>query len=380
MAVFQVIGFDGFGSESVANGAPVRGAGLVDNPAGFTTVYGAASSSATGVSGQKTNAMGHGSIERNSLTMAIQGTFSGVTTITATWAVKDPAKFVPPVNGASGTLGFRFKMTRSALNPGLPITSNSAIQLLMVNGSSRLTYNSTAKSVRWTGSVQGSANFEFIENQEYYIEVVFTKPADGAANILASVYIDGVALITDISTPVTNWLIYSFAFGGQWTGSTWNLQLNYADIYLADRRLGPQIALTRQPSVLLEKNWTPSEGDNNLAMIVGAAATDDSKFITSPLTAAPDKYEFPFNLPEGYKAHAACMYLRGKRSPTSARSVTLQPYSGLTGEPIDVEGTKDLMFSQQSWSTVEAWFSDNPETMDRANINNLNVSLRANEV
>lgn len=377
MTVHTFIGFDMFGQGMQTSGAPVANAGLSNNPAKLSTAGSTnfTSDLSIGVPGAERNKMGVGNYKRNTLAVHIRGLISS--TITMRAEAPMPANMLPAGLDNQICIGFRYKVIRA--EAGVIMVMPSNVGLLQVDAVTVLT--NTGTTIR-LGNTVPATPFPLKENQEYYIEVVIRRTNATSTATTMSLFIDGQQIISSVASTVALPGPATISFGGSITGFSGqqhNSQSNYADFYVGDTRLGPQVVLIREPSTQLEKNWTPSEGDDSVALISGANRTNDTKHIISPMTDEADKYRVQFSITGSYKANAAAVYLRGLRAPSSTRSILIQPYNQGTDALINEAGTAPILFSQQTWRTDLAWFTDRSIDLTHDNINNLGVKITSPE-
>lgn len=378
MSVFFMTGFDLFGSSAIASASggaldrPADGAGLINHPGRPTyTAYNAIFNA--GVSGLAQYRFGAGATLRNTLQCWTIGVQNGTNTVTFPLAASTSANIG---SGAIRSAGFRVK--RSAARPGTAIGAINAAYTLATFGTTSLGYipGATATSGQLRIGASSDVIFRFNEDQEYYVEMVLTRQAATTTWEL-QVFVDGVRIVTPAAVTVISPTFTVFTLGSAGGNYQWNCAWCFGDLYVSDARLGPQVVLSRQPSAVIESNWTPSEGSDPLALITGAAGNDDAKYIRSPMGVEQDRYRMDFELREGYKANAANAFVRGRREPTSTRKLDFKLVNNVTGEQVAPAGTLVGDFTQQAWRTDQLWSTDKPEDLTRANVNNLVMTLAA---
>jgi len=281
-----------------------------------------------------------------------------------------PAGVLPAVVGATAVFGFRMK--RGRINPAGTVPPNAYHTVIMANGAPIFGFNPTTGSTQFfLGSTSYSSYFDFREGQEYYIELLARRTT--TANAYFEIWVDGTRIYTSTATSYSTFL--NFTFGNAGGNYAWNQYIAVSDVYVADTRLGPQQVISRQPSVAVVKNWTPSEGNDGLALISGANTTDDTKFIVSPADTSEDRYHIDFNLAVGFKAYAASLFVRGKRDPGSTRKVRAGVFNRATGTEVEAAKSVVTEFSQNAWRTDLLWSSDTPATLTPENLNSMDVNL-----
>lgn len=376
MTVRYILGFDGFGEAANATGSAVVGAGLVNHPAKPSVTAPVDRPNYTiGVSGLPEHKFGSGATLRNALAWTALGDGSSVAACSALFPVATDV--FSTAGGAKRFMGLRLKRLRP---PDAGAEAGIAVVLLSFGGSTILDYLASSGRIGIpNGTSQAGPTMELVIGQEYYIEIEMIRNAAGTALSFA-LFIDGVELARYASPKsigaVTNFRLGSSAAPTQ----TWKSTLLFGDIYIGDERLGPQMILTRQPTRTLESNWTPSEGNDPLALLTGANADNDAKFITSPLDNAPDKYRMDFSLPEGYRANSAELYVRAKRNGGSDRTVAASVVNVKTGEEVAPTGNVPTVFSQNQYDTAKLWSTGVSEDLIPANINNLAMTLSSPKV
>lgn len=378
MTIHTFVGFDGFGGDSDANGRPTDGAGLVLNPARGTVAKVLPAAARVGVSTDPRFMVGRGADRRRSVSFYLDLTTTSQATMTASFPIDRPSVFLPSTLGSTLVVGYRVKRCRAqAAVPAAWV--NSWFFMLNLSGVNVVAYSmgSGAFSI---GAGQTTGRIDFVEDQEYYIELVVTRQSGTNASL--QLFVDGNRMPVSGADPVVTIPLTgptTWSLGGNFSTGRYAMAMCFADFYFGTVRLGPKKVITRQPSVVIESNWKPSEGTDPLAMITGEAATDDNKYIISPESTAPDKYRIDFNLGEGYKTYAAAMYLRGKRDQASIRKVKADIFNRSTGTQIEPEKSIPIDYSQQLWRTDTAWFTDVEDSLTRSNINNMAVNLSATE-
>lgn len=371
MTVFFHTGFDLFGMQANAdNDGPVHGAGLTLHPGKPTLVNtnAAGREHAVGVSGLDRYKVGSGANRRNALVIYSGNKTQAGGNYTATFPL--PAGVLPAVIGARAVFGFRFKRQR-VVTPGVT-PPNAYHNVIMINGVPLFGFNPTAGSTQYfLHSTSTTSNFEFKEGQEYYIEIVLTRPTTTQA--IVEMWVDGTRVFAPGT--VTQTAITTMAFGNAGGNYAWNQAVSISDVYVGDARIGPQMVLSRQPSIATVANWIPSQGNDGLALISGANTTDDTKYITSPADTAEDRYRLDFNLPAGFLAHAASLFVRGKRDAASTRKVKAAVFNRSTGAELQPAASVVTEFSQNAWRTDLLWQTDVADTLKAENLNSIDVSL-----
>lgn len=371
MTVFFHTGFDLFGAaNNAANDGPAQFAGLANNPAKPTTATaGTAGRTLIGVSTLPQYKLGKGAEQRQALTVwnSAAAVSDGATTVTFPIV---PAVVTNSV-GQRAVFGFRFKRQRLNVSPVPP---NAWWPLFMINGGIAIGVN-IPNGLLYFGATTPTRNFVFIEGQEYYIELEYERTLASSSNsVRLRMYIDGQQFGPDVMTnPVT---FNSFAWQAPAGNYTWNTVVSYGDVYIGDELLGPQMVISRQPSVALESNWIPSEGTNGLALITGVNTNNDTKYISSPVSGvAEDRYRLDFDIPATYKAHASSLYIRAKRDEASSRRVKIGVFNQQTNEELAAAAAQNLVFSQNEFQSALMWASSDPVVLEPYNLNNLAIAL-----
>lgn len=368
MAIFFMTGFDLFGSgDNATKNGPLLGAGLLNHPYKPTIGNTAGKDHSIGVSDLDRYKMGKGANRRKSLTW-----WAGEQQMDGAVA----ATFPLPV-GVSGTIGqntvFGFRFKKQKINSAGVANPNKWYSILTINGAVYLAFSPAAGTV-YFGVSTNSLAYQFIDGQEYYIELRILRTGSSTASF--ELYIDGVKIGAtfngSIAGPFT-----TFALGSNGSNYIWNMAVSYNDVYVGDTRLGPQMVISRQPTLTLVKNWKPSEGEDNLGLVTGANTGDDTKYISSPDTATElDRYRLEFNLPSHQKAYAASLFVRGKRDQASTRRVVTLVY-GPEGRPLDQTKAINTLFDTAAFRTDLLWSSEDQTVLTPANLAALEMTIRS---
>lgn len=371
MTVLFHTGFDLFGAaNNAANDGPAQWAGLANQPSKPTmAATGTAGRNMVGVSTIERFKMGRGADRRNSLTVWNTATAISDGTSTVTFPIA-PVVTLPAV-GSTIVFGFRYKHRR--IDPALAYQP-AQYPLLMVNGQVMISLVRTTNRFFISAAATG-AELVLIEGQEYYIELEIQRTGTSTTNsVRHRLIIDGQVLGNPVMGNVVNYT--SFGFQAPAGNYIWNCESNYADVYVSNVLLGPQMVLSRQPSVVLVKNWTPSEGDNSLALITGANSNDDGKYIISPtLGTERDLYRLEFDVPVGFQTQAASLFVRGRRDDASTRRIKAAVLNQATGDELVPAASQSLVFPQNEFATNQMWYSGDPAVLTRNNMNNLAIAL-----
>lgn len=367
MAVHFMTGFDLFGSgDNATKDGPLLNAGLVNHPGKPTIANTAGKDHSLGVSNLDRFMMGKGANRRKALTWwSGQQQMSG--NLSAAFPM--PAAALLTANGQALVIGFRLKKQKIIANGAA--YPNVWLTIMAIGGTGYFQIAPNANTVSW-GTTSNSISFPLIEGQEYYIEYVITRT--GTAASTHELYIDGVKIgntfsINSLPSATT------VGFGSSASNYIWNMAYSISDVYVADRRLGPQMVISRQPTLQLVKYWTPSEGEDNLALITGANTMDDSKFIGSPdLGNLGDRYKLEFNLPAHQKAYAASLFVRGKRDQASTRRVIATVF-GPSNNVLDGDKRVNTLFDTAAFRTDLLWSTEADTVLTPANLAGLELTL-----
>jgi hypothetical protein len=225
------------------------------------------------------------------------------------------------------TLGFRFKMSSDspaalpAAHNLLTFTSQTAV-LLQLSTTYNLVFAGTATSTT------------LVRNREYYFEVVVDHPtAEAGPNYTPtmSLYIDGVFAGTRNSVTFSTSLACMWRLGMVSNGATTSSYRRWmiGDIYTTDvvgdapynGRLGPQRCRSFYPDELVSNAWTISEGTDALALITGANARVDSKYLSAPDDASATSYRLNFPTTANSAVNGVFIFARSQRDQGATRSI-----------------------------------------------------------
>ncbi|QNR51801.1 hypothetical protein Xoosp14_110 [Xanthomonas phage Xoo-sp14] len=366
MAIFFMTGFDLFGSaDNSSKNGPLLGAGLINHPSKPTIGNTALKDHSIGVSTLDRYMMGKGANRRKAVTW-----WAGEQQMNGTVAATFPLPVgVAGTNGQRTTFGFRLK--KQKINPAGAALPNVWYSMLSINGSVYLAFSPGANTL-YFGVSSNAFPYVFVDGQEYYIELSLVRT--GTSTHSFELYIDGVKVGATFSTSLTG-PFTTFALGSGGSNYIWNMAVSYSDVYVSDTKLGPQMVISRQPTLQLVKNWTPSEGEDNLALITGANTMDDGKIISSPdLGNLSDRYRLEFNLPSHQKAYAASLFVRGKRDQASTRRV-LATVFGPAGTTLDPDKRVNTLFDTAAFRTDLLWSTEDQSVLTPANLAGLEMTL-----
>jgi len=366
MAIYFMTGFDLFGSgDNATKNGPLLGAGLLNHPSKPTIGNTAGKDHSIGVSDLDRYKMGKGANRRKSLTW-----WAGEQQMGGTVAATFPLPVgVHGTNGQNTVFGFRFK--KQKINPVGATYPNTWYSILSINSGVYLAFSPAAGTV-YFGVSTNSIPYQFVDGQEYYIELRMLRTGSSTASF--ELYIDGVKIGTTFNGSITG-PFTTFALGSNGSNYIWNMAASYSDIYVSDTRLGPQMVISRQPTLTLVKNWKPSEGEDNLGLVTGPNTGDDTKYISSPdLGNLGDRYRLEFNLPSHQKAYAASLFVRGKRDQASTRRV-LSTVFGPAGTTLDPDKRINTLFDTAAFRTDLLWSTEDQNVLTPANLAALELTL-----
>ncbi len=197
--------------------------------------------------------------------------------------------------------------------------------------------------------------------QEYYFEVVIDYQNPSGASTYqptASLYIDGVLIRSGLT----------FAISGV-NNCTWRLGLVSSgvnsnqiyrrwlvgDIYSTNmtgdapgnNRLGPQYCRLAPVDELVANTWTPSEGTDPLALVTGANARNDAKFLTAPDDDGATSYKLNFPTNAKSIVNGVFFFARARREAGQARGVVGRFTKG-----------DDTLIAESALAPVQTTFSD----------------------
>jgi hypothetical protein len=228
------------------------------------------------------------------------------------------------------TVGFRFKLTNvDGANSNLQAAHNL---LTITTENNPIIVLGTNRVITFAGA---ATSFTMALNTEYYLEVVVEwagTPSGTNYTPTMTLYIDGVAIssrtaITYSAPRQCYWRIGCVSQTSTAT-STYRRFL-YGDIYSTDgtgdapynSRLGPQRCRVVYPDEVVSNTWTLSEGTDPLALITGANARVDSKYLTAPDSAGVSSYRL--NLPTTANSVVNGLFLFARCSRTAGATRTL---------------------------------------------------------
>ncbi len=211
-------------------------------------------------------------------------------------------------------------------------------------------------------ALQGSTwDLTLTMGREYYFEVVIDFPtATGASTYAPTVmlYMDGVLIRSITSYAISGVNNCTWRLGLVSTGTNTNQSYRrwmVGDIYSTNMtgdapgngRLGPQYCRLAPVDELVTNTWTPSEGTDALALVTGANARNDAKYLTAPDDDGVTSYKLNFPTNAKSVVNGVFFFARARREAGQARGVIGRFSKG-----------DDTLIAESALASVQTTFSD----------------------
>lgn len=226
------------------------------------------------------------------------------------------------------TTGFRFKIPTG--NPtGMPFAHT------FLQATANLTTVLNITNAYLLMFVGASTGITLAIGKEYYFEVVIEHagvPSGSNYTPSMHLYIDGTFImtraVTTYTAPTTCYWRFSLTSAG--AGATVSQRrFLLGDVYSTNNvgdapyngRLGPQRVKTFVPKEVVANTWTPSTGTDPLALITGANARDDTKYLTAPDSDGVTSYKMNMPTADNSIVNGVFLMARAMRTDTAVRTM-----------------------------------------------------------